>query len=86
MKDPWLQFKCLDCKQCTSTMNEYYMVTTELWTSVVHERRGMLCVGCLEKRLGRTLNRKDFTNCPLNGDDTWMGEKSPRLRNRLGFK
>jgi hypothetical protein len=27
---------------------------------------GCLCVGCLEKRLGRRLRPKDFTRRPLN--------------------
>src|SRR3974390_1908830 len=28
----------------------------------------MLCIGCLEKRIGRTLMRCDFTDAPINTD------------------
>ena len=40
----------------------------------------VLCVGCLEHRLGRTLTRADFTDCRLNDPDEFT---SARLRSRL---
>lgn len=51
---------------------EYYMVLDKIWTAVglgfdsVRRYDGMLCISDLENRLGRELNRKDFTDCPLN--------------------
>ena len=32
----------------------------QLWSS------GFLCIGCLEKRLGRELTAEDFPDCPIN--------------------
>ncbi|PZR92286.1 MAG: hypothetical protein DI537_13960 [Stutzerimonas stutzeri] len=76
-------FACVDCTVNTSDTNEYYMVTDEVWTGVGMEPEGgMLCIGCLEKRLKRTLTPADFTGCPLNLDLSWT--KSERLLNRLG--
>ena len=60
------------------------------WTRVTTNGRGhvtggpfpseYLCVGCLEKRLGRTLSGADFIDCPLNA----MSERqTARLRSRI---
>ena len=43
---------------------------------------GMLCIGCLEKRIGRKLRRQDFTDCPLN---EITETKSLRLQDRLSL-
>jgi hypothetical protein len=44
----------------------------------------MLCIGCLEQRLGRLLTKDDFTDAPVNS--IWMGVGSTRLKNRLQRK
>lgn len=74
-------FACLDCKACTLCNHEYYMVLDETWDEVVPEREGMLCVGCIERRLKRTLCHTDFTDAPLNHDG--VIPKSKRLYDRL---
>jgi hypothetical protein len=47
---------------------EVYDVRPSLWNKAgMSETGGCLCIGCLEKRLGRMLTPKDFTrNHPLN--------------------
>lgn len=75
----WL---CLDCKIDTGKIGEYYFLKTEVWLSVVSSINGMLCIGCLEQRLKRTLTREDFTDCYLNLS---TGNKSVRLLKRLGY-
>lgn len=72
---------CHDCED--STKNEYYMVHDFLWaqTGLGYED-GMLCIGCLEKRLGSTLTWEDFTTAPVN----WAfgsTHRSVRLMERL---
>jgi hypothetical protein len=59
------------------------MVRNSIWYSVTFGREceGMLCIGCLEARLGRELEATDFTDCPLNDEKRTRG--SARLRNRL---
>ena len=74
------RFLCLDCKQDTGKMNEFYFINTSLWLSVVKDVTGMLCIGCLENRLGRQLVSSDFTQCFLNSN---TGKKSLRLLDRL---
>jgi hypothetical protein len=75
-------FVCLDCDQNTSDMAEYYMVYDEVWLSVVTSKsNGMLCVGCLEARLGRELNRNDFTHAPINAGIFF--KQSDRLKDRV---
>lgn len=71
----------MDCAACTNCDYEYYMVTDEVWLTANPKVRGMLCIGCLEQRLGRELTRKDFTGAPLNTINLLTG--STRLKARL---
>lgn len=81
-----LKFKtyCLDCGIDTIESNEYYMVNKDLWSQVTTEEsgEGMLCIGCLEERLGRRLSRKDFIDVPVN-EISGTSRKSKRLTERL---
>lgn len=77
------EFLCLDCGYNTFR-DEYYMVHDEIWLSVVPQRVGMLCIGCLELRLGWMLKKTDFTDAPIN----WIEGgfvKSQRLIDRLSY-
>lgn len=60
-------FLCLDCSLDTVDSN-YYMVHSQLWLSVAPDK-GMLCIPCLEKRIGRQLTKDDFTECLLNEEN-----------------
>lgn len=72
----WL---CVDCGVDTGEVHEYYMVADDLWAAA-GDVPGMLCIGCLETRLGRMLTRDDFTGAPVNAD---LWPQSSRLRARL---
>jgi len=74
------KFKCQDCEIDTGKIDEYYMVINSIWQEA-KMRRGMLCIGCLEERIGRRLKSTDFTDCYLN--NLRLGSKSQRLLNRL---
>jgi hypothetical protein len=81
------KYQCLDCRENTCRLDEYYMVRHALWESAVPERRGFLCIGCLEARVGRRLTPDDFPDLPCNrtdGDSRFTTTKSPRLLDRLG--
>jgi hypothetical protein len=71
----WL---CDDCGVDTRPW-EMYMVRDEVWAEVGDAV--LLCVGCLEERLGRCLEREDFLAIPLNDDNEC---DSVRLRIRKG--
>ena len=83
---------CHDCGINTLPLDfpdraEWYMVTNKIWKA--HGcGEGFLCIGCLEKRMGRTLTAKDFTVCPVNdlkiSDDRYAWSfRTPRLVSRL---
>jgi hypothetical protein len=74
----WL---CLDCCVDTGKANEHYFINTDLWMKVVGSIVGMLCVGCLETRIGRQLNKSDFPDVTINSPK--HGNKSQRLLSRL---
>lgn len=73
---------CLDCGASTAEdgLNEYYMVQAAVWHAANPGRKGMLCIGCLEARLGRRLTPEDFTSAPINSIKEWHSE---RLRSRI---
>ena len=79
--EEWPDFLCLDCGQDTCLLGEYYMVRDEFWLAANPDRAGMLCIGCLERRLGRELTSSDFTDCPLNQESLVL--RSSRLTKRL---
>jgi hypothetical protein len=60
---------------------EYYMVHKQIWTTF-GVGDGYLCIGCLEQRLGRKLNRGDFTDAPCNTEEGYS--RSLRLLDRMG--
>ena len=67
---------CVDCNVNTNEIDEYYMVTSDVWPL---EGNGMLCIGCLEQRIGRQLTPADFTSVLVNRDC----KQSARLASRL---
>jgi len=73
---------CCTCLTDTRLINEYYMVKNEIWHYNNPNPQKILCIGCLEKQLGRKLNKNDFINCPVNDLDD-KSKKSERLISRL---
>ena len=60
--DQWL---CKDCgKDCFIDDKDYYMVKDEIW-----DKKGvgtdMLCMDCMEERIGHKLTKNDILPCPL---------------------
>jgi len=78
-------FLCLDCGKDTFR-NEYYMLRNPVWKKANPKIKGMLCIKCVEKRLGRKLTKKDFADVPLNRAKSFMNiPRSALLKNRLGL-
>jgi hypothetical protein len=76
-------FRCVDCAKDTSNSGEYYSVSKEVWAaSGLAPDGGMLCLRCLEKRIGRELNGEDFTAMWPN-PDAW--ERHLAARAQLSF-
>lgn len=75
------KFLCLDCGVDTGKIGEHYMLNDSTWHLTGLKKYGMLCVGCTENRVGRTLNASDFNNSYLNKPRT--GIKSARLMDRM---
>jgi hypothetical protein len=77
-------FMCWDCTVCTLCTDEYYMVDDELWYSATEELDTptdiMLCIGCLESRIGGKLTADDFPDLPINRG---VFPYSTRLKSRL---
>jgi hypothetical protein len=77
-KTKWI---CLGCGENTSKMKEHYFVRSDVWFAAHSSEAGMLCVGCLEGRLGRVLRPDDFTDAHIN--NVRRNAMSDRLRNRI---
>jgi hypothetical protein len=87
---PVVTTNCADCGVGTITLGEWYMVKNKIWKQAWAGRRKwyhdlpgqeILCIGCLEKRIGRTLVASDFTDAPVNDDSD--PDISDRMRDRL---
>jgi hypothetical protein len=55
--------RCMDCRSTESGGHDY-MLRDEIWLSIVPDRLGLLCLSCVEKRLGRRLSEDDFLFTP----------------------
>lgn len=80
--------RCADCHTETNhqrTKNaEWYIVRGDIWdAAILNVHADFLCIGCLEKRLGRQLTPTDFSDVPLNKFYGYC--RSKRLRNRMGI-
>jgi hypothetical protein len=75
--------RCGDCGTDTIESGEFYMVHDALWAQAQSAGRpcDLLCVGCIEARIGRRLRANDFNAAPLNGFAACG--RSARLRARL---
>jgi hypothetical protein len=88
---PSIYSRCTDCGFGTITGGERFMVKNDVWEIAWADRfkpwhalygQQILCIGCLESRIGRTLTCIDFTDVPLNWE--WDDyPKSERLLDRL---
>jgi hypothetical protein len=74
-------WRCRDCGIDTDAIDEYYMVADPVWDPATDGMAGHLCVGCLERRLGRTLHAGDFTDWLINTTDQLR--RSARLTARM---
>lgn len=75
------RYHCMGCGVHTKDIKEFYTLQNHIWRLVNPQHSGMLCIGCVEQRLGRELCMVDFTWCPLNAEN--LIEGSDRLKNRL---
>lgn len=76
-KRKWL---CLDCKDHTKF--EHYFLKNDVWMGEAKMSEvGMLCIGCVETRIKRTLVSEDFTDAYIN--DPKKNMMSDRLRSRI---
>ena len=77
------RFKCVDCSVHTGEIDECYMVQDYIWRrSGLALDGGMLCIGCLEKRINVKLTNIDFAHAPIN----IISQQSERLQNRINTK
>src|SRR5262245_47681959 len=80
---PLVSFDRVDCG---ADFDEFdYMVEDTVWAAGgLEPDGGLLCIGCLERRLGRRVKRDDFKSTPsLEFWPTADDRRSLRLRNRL---
>ncbi len=78
-------YRCVDCKVDTLSIGEFYTVSNYIWWKYgVRKKYKMLCIGCLESRMGRRLVSDDFPYYPINTPS--LSNKSVRLVIRISDK
>jgi len=80
--------QCFDCgERAWSKLHEDFMVLDDLWYRAcmaeppMEDGGGLLCIACIERRLGRQLCRDDFKSGLLCNEDSQ--KKSARLMDRM---
>jgi hypothetical protein len=71
---------CMDCSVDTLAAGEYYALKDQLWRRINPLVIGMLCLSCVEDRLGRSLWSGDFARAPVNAVSA---QSCPSLARRL---
>jgi hypothetical protein len=75
------RYRCNDCSINVVTAGEFYMLKGEIWEGQLglglHDN---LCIGCLEKRLGRKVSLRDMGSLQSY---PWTKPPSVRLEHRL---
>jgi hypothetical protein len=75
-----IEASCAQCENRATVISAFGFTSADFDViRLAHD--DFLCIGCLEKRLGRKLTPDDFTNAPINRPDHWH---SDRLADRLG--
>jgi hypothetical protein len=77
---PFLGRSCMDCGIDTRATGEYYGLRNALWRRINPLVIGILCLGCAEDRLGRSLCKRDFSSAPINAESA---KRCPGLARRL---
>jgi len=83
----WLKTESAYCSDCGVDLEQIqeqdYMLQNAVWDSVAPRRGCVLCIGCFEQRLHRTLTTFDFKpyTVPLH----LIGDHSARLLERMGL-
>lgn len=72
-------FVCLDCGASTLELREYYMLENPVWLEANPADDGMLCIGCVEERLGRRLRPDDFMPIEMNRSERHSERLSARI-------
>ena len=65
---PFIQTK-IDCQDCGHRDHQCildYVVVDEVWQQVADPLDGILCLSCLEDRLGRGIREEDLKDIPVN--------------------
>jgi hypothetical protein len=74
------RFGCNDCGLNVVLIGEFYMLSPEIWNVQLGPGwTDNLCIGCLEKRLGRKVSSSDMGVMP---NYWWMQPESLRLMHR----
>jgi hypothetical protein len=76
-----IRWLCLDCGKNTLHTDDYYMLRNKLWREIVprEQRHGMLCLSCIESRLGRPLCPGDFLKDNPNIEESDPAEQPMNL-------
>lgn len=64
--------ECVDCKG----KGEAFFIKDELWYKYIpkSKQKGIICLNCFEKRIGRKLKKSDFQNSDIHQYQPWWDD------------
>ena len=61
---------CRGCgKNCMENPKDYYMLKDDIWFKINGQISGMLCMDCVEGRLGHKLRSEEIYRCSLTEEN-----------------
>lgn len=79
-EENWL---CTCGKDCSVDNKDYYMLNDDLWLKINGKDEGMLCMDCVEQKLGRKLEATDISPCFLT---LFMNNYTKDIMVKSGYK
>jgi hypothetical protein len=67
---------CVDCQRNTAEIGHWYMLHDHVWAGTgLGPEDGVLCLGCLQQRLGRWLRYTDFKPTDRDNRADWSSAR-----------
>lgn len=64
------------CADCRIEYPELYFINNDIWYKYIpkSKQKNVICLSCLEKRIGRSLKKSDFLPSDLHQSQSWWSK------------
>lgn len=69
----------LICKCCGIQNFDMVMIKDDLWLSISENCKDLLCVNCMESKLGRRITERDFKSPGIPCNEFWLWKNNKKF-------